>query len=286
MLFATAGAQQHRDLEAVLDPMTGRITTSPDRVGTITEAIFRDQQQPPTGIKDGIYLPEERPKVHPQPWNGDLDPMQLCTDATHLVTRQWLSEHIRDQSIFHACCRTLSSAKAPGPDGITNDVIKILPTEIKTLIHRLFIVMWATGHTPTAWKHSDTCMIYKKGNPTNPLNYRPIGLANTVYKLWTRMVTYVMYEYAEQHRIISGAQAGLRKNCSTHKQLQMLVMAIEDAKITAQDMYTMQVDFSSAFNMTDHDLSTSPCRSCTIWASQQMQLRLSKTYTQMHRLAC
>jgi hypothetical protein len=179
MLFATAGAQQHRDLEAVLDPTTGRITTSPGRVGQITESIFRDQQQPPTGIKDGRYLPEERPNVNPQPWNGDLDPMQLCTDATLLVTRQWLSEHIRDQSIFHACCRTLSSAKAPGPDGITNDVIKILPTEVKTLIHQLFIVMWATGHTPTAWKHSDTCMIYKKGNPTNPLNYRPIGLANT-----------------------------------------------------------------------------------------------------------
>jgi hypothetical protein len=82
MLFATAGAQQHRDLEAVLDPITGRVTTSPDRVGTITEAIFREQQQPPTGIKDGIYLPEERPKGHPQPWNGDLDHMQLCTDAT------------------------------------------------------------------------------------------------------------------------------------------------------------------------------------------------------------
>jgi hypothetical protein len=98
-------------------------------------------------------------------------------------------------------------------------------------------------------------MIYKKGTPINPLNYRPIGLANTVYKLWTRMVTYVMYEYAEQHRIISGAQAGFRKNNSTHKQIQTLVLAYEDAKITGQDMYTMQVDFSSAFNMTDHDLT-------------------------------
>jgi hypothetical protein len=112
MLFAAAGAQQHRDLEAVLDPTTGRITTSPDRVGTITEAIFRNQQQPPTGIKDGIYLSKERPKVHPQPWNGDLDPLQLCTDATLLVTRQWLTEHIRNQSIFHSCCRTPSSHKS------------------------------------------------------------------------------------------------------------------------------------------------------------------------------
>jgi hypothetical protein len=43
MLFVTAGAQQHRDLEAVLDPTTSRITTSLDRVGTIIEAIIRDE---------------------------------------------------------------------------------------------------------------------------------------------------------------------------------------------------------------------------------------------------
>jgi hypothetical protein len=75
-----------------------------------------------------------------------------------------------------------------------------------------------------------------------------------LYKLWTRIVTYVMYEYICIY-IISDAHAGFRKNCSTHKQLQMLGMAIEDAKITAQDMHTMQVDFLSAFNMTDHDLT-------------------------------
>jgi hypothetical protein len=131
----------------------------------------------------------------------------------------------------------------------------MLPVEVKKLIHKLFVVMWATGVTPTAWKHSNTCMIYKKGAATDPMSYRPIGLANTVYKLWTRVVTYVMYEYAEEHRVISGTQAGFRKNTSTHKQLQMLVMAIEDARLTAQDLYTMQVDFSSAFNMTDHDIT-------------------------------
>jgi Reverse transcriptase (RNA-dependent DNA polymerase) len=252
MLFG-AGMQQHT-LEAVHDPDTGRVTTDPRRVEQVVESLFRKQQQPPTGVKHGLYLPDDAPRGA-EPWRGELDTMQLCTDATLLPTRTFLSEYIMDQSTFHSCCRTLGSGKAPGPDGITNDVIKILPVQVKTMLHKLFIVMWATGHTPDAWKNSDTCMIYKKGTPTNPLNYRPIGLANTVYKLWTRMVTYVMYEYAEQHRIISGAQAGFRKNNSTHKQIQTLVLAYEDAKITGQDMYTMQVDFSSAFNMTDHDLT-------------------------------
>jgi hypothetical protein len=103
---------------------------------------------------------------------------------------------IRDQSNFHACCRTRSSAKSPGPYSITNDVIKVLPTEIITLIHQLFRVGCGQPATPQLPGSTaiDTCMIYKKGNPTNTLNYRPIGMASTVFKVWTRMVTCVMYE--------------------------------------------------------------------------------------------
>jgi hypothetical protein len=68
---------------------------------------------------------------------------------------------------------------------------------VKKHIHKLFIVMWATGITPHSWKASTTCLLHKKGDAMEIGNYRPIGLANTLYKLWTRVVTYVMYEYAE-----------------------------------------------------------------------------------------
>ena len=46
----------------------------------------------------------------------------------------------------------------------------------------LFIIMWATGCTPKAWKISNTILIDKnKGDETEASSYRPIGLANTLY---------------------------------------------------------------------------------------------------------
>jgi len=42
-------------------------------------------------------------------------------------------------------------------------------------------------------------------------SYRPIGLANTLYKLWTRMVTNTLYEYAEAHSLLSSTQEGFHK---------------------------------------------------------------------------
>ena len=63
----------------------------------------------------------------------------------------------------------------------------MLPTEIQETIHMLSIIMWATGCTPKAWKISNTILIDKnKGDETEASSYRPIALANTLYKLWTR----------------------------------------------------------------------------------------------------
>ncbi len=49
----------------------------------------------------------------------------------------------------------------------------------------------------------------------------------------------------------------------------MLQMVIEDAELSQQDLYTLQVNYSSAFNMIDQDRLLM----VTTWGSPQMQWR-------------
>jgi hypothetical protein len=91
-------------------------------------------------------------------------------------------------------------------------------------------------------------------DPTLVQKKRPIGLLNATYKLWTRLITAAQADYAEKYLLLSSTQKGFRRKASTMDQLQMLVMVLEDAKLTGQNIYKIQVDFSSAFNMLDHDL--------------------------------
>jgi ribonuclease HI len=255
MIFGST--EPRHELNTVTDPVTGRTTSDTAQVQGVIERHFRELVRAPTGCKHGKYLPEHAPRNYP--WQagdkGAIETFQLQTDATAPGRRRWLAEYATDEAVFFECLKSLSSGKAPGPDKIGNELLKMLPVRVKKVIHMLFILMWTTGITPDAWKHSETCLIYKKGDPTQVGNYRPIGLANTVYKLWTRVVTYALSEYAEENRILSGVQCGFRRYKGTHQQLQMLVMAIEDAKLSQQDLYALQVDFSSAFNMTDHDIT-------------------------------
>jgi hypothetical protein len=113
--------------------------------------------------------------------------------------------------------------------------------------------MWMLGETPQCWKTSHTILLYKKGDHTDPANYRPIGLNNTMGKLWTAMTTTAIASFAEQLGILSAAQEGFRAHRSTHRQILNLIHDIEDAALYKQDLYAAFFDFKSAFNMVDHD---------------------------------
>ncbi len=60
----------------------------------------------------------------------------------------------------------LKNGKAPGPDGIPNELLKHLPEGVHQVIHKLFILMWMKGTTPKAWKKSQTVLLHKKGQRT------------------------------------------------------------------------------------------------------------------------
>ncbi len=90
---------------------------------------------------------------------------------------------------------------------------------MKQAIQHLFVVMWLSNHTLDAWKTSRTILLYKKGNATLLQNWRPIALANTLYKTWTSMVTLVLSTYGERQGIIGSSQVGFRRYHHTTRQL-------------------------------------------------------------------
>ena len=63
--------------------------------------------------------------------------------------------------------------------------------------------MAITGITPPTWLHSHTILLYKKGDPTRLDNYRPITLANALYKLWTTCIVILATDYIESRKILS-----------------------------------------------------------------------------------
>ncbi len=100
--------------------------------------------------------------------------------------------------------QSLSNYKATGLHEVVNEVLTMLPHNVSQTIYKLLNIIWASGYTPDTLKTSKTVFINKE--ETEITYFRPVGLANALYKLWTRMVTNTLYEYAEADCRLSTAR--------------------------------------------------------------------------------
>ena len=57
----------------------------------------------------------------------------------------------------------LKTNKSPGPDQITNDMIKQLGKKAKAAMLDIFNLSWKTGHVPQIWREANMIPINKKG---------------------------------------------------------------------------------------------------------------------------
>eukprot|EP00882_Tetradesmus_deserticola_P000535 GHRQ01000587.1.p1 GENE.GHRQ01000587.1~~GHRQ01000587.1.p1 ORF type:complete len:2327 (+),score=302.27 GHRQ01000587.1:5202-12182(+) len=243
----------------IIKTSNGTYATTKDTVIPEVEgAATRKFTAPEPNGKQGKYLPDEAPRNYPfdSPSEDEFKQYQNLMQHTAPASqhRQWLHTAIDDELEFEHCLKGLANNKASGPDDVCNEVIKALPPAGHQALHNMMRIMWATGHTPHSWKRSTTLLLYKhKGTPLELKYYRWIGLELTVYKLWTRMVTRAMADRAERLGMLSSSQAGFRNKRSTADQVEMMVMALEDAHLFKQNIYMLQADLTEAFDTISHD---------------------------------
>ena len=247
--FIFSDALEGDQISAVTHPATKTIQTDPDGILDAIHLYFK-QLLTPTQPKTGDATPNG-----PFPWANPSGPdnFTLDSDAVHARDNECLYHHIASPAVFQDCLKHLSKNKQPGPDGIINELLQNLPGDLLMAMHAMFCCMWLAGHVPQGMKQSNTVLLYKKGDRTDIGNYRPIALANTIYKLWTSMVTDTLSMYAENYNLIHNTQEGFRQYRNTTRQLTNLIHTIEDAKLTNRNLYAAYIDFSSAFNTVDHD---------------------------------
>ena len=115
----------------------------------------------------------------------DYNVLQTMLESwTHEVDFSYLNEPITMDELVETI-RLTKGKKSPGVDGITNVVYKLLPSALLGLLLADFNRCLTTGFVPVDWKIGKVIVLFKKGDITDPANYRPITLLNGDYKLLT-----------------------------------------------------------------------------------------------------
>ena len=113
----------------------------------------------------------------------------------------------------------LNPNKATGPDDISNRMLKLVSKEVSTPLSILFNKSFNEGNFAMKWKESNVLPLHKKGDKSQPSNYRPISLLSNIAKLQERIVFKNIYNHLQDNNLLYKYQSGFLPNHSTTYQL-------------------------------------------------------------------
>ena len=109
-----------------------------------------------------------------------------------------------DSDTLITIIKFLKRGKAPGPDNIHNEVLRLGTTSLLHHLARLFTSSIQIGYIPTASKLATLRMLLKRDKlPSLTTSYRPISLMSSIMKLFERVIEQRLRSYLEDISFIN-----------------------------------------------------------------------------------
>jgi len=123
------------------------------------------------------------------------------------------------------------------------------------LLHLIWIFnyIYNTGGYPISWTKGTIVPIYKKGDKSDPSNYRGITLVNNVAKLFSLVLRNRINTWCENENIYCNEQFGFRNNSSTADCVFILHTIIQNVISHNSKLYCAFIDYEKAFDTVIHD---------------------------------
>ena len=112
---------------------------------------------------------------------------------------------------------------SPGLDGITAKILKQSCHQILKPLSHVLNLSLLNGCFPEELKVAQVVPIFKTGDPTKFINYRPVSLLSVFSKFYVHVVHTRLLSFIKQHDILYKYQFGFREKCSTSSALTTLV---------------------------------------------------------------
>ncbi|KAG5669722.1 hypothetical protein PVAND_000017 [Polypedilum vanderplanki] len=222
---------------------------------------------PPLQTVDGLLLTSEQKanKIADVFQTNHINPLNESSPdfSSHIKSkvsdlRQPLpsdrSTTLTDEAEINAIIRNLKNPKCPGPDKISNRLIKNLPRRGIKYLSKIFNSCLYHNYFPTTWKSANVVPIPKPGKKkADPTAYRPISLLSSLSKILERIILIRIQNHIEINNIIPNEQHGFRSNSSTTHLLYKIINHANTGLKSKKSTGLLSLDVEKAFDRIWHE---------------------------------
>jgi len=150
---------------------------------------------------------------------------------------------------------TRNRFSAKGLDGIPNIIFQLDTKNAVKHFQKINELIWKHRKLPTIWNECKTLLFYKKDDPTQMKNWRPITITSTAYRIFMGTLSNCLQDINKGIRFLSEQQKGFIKGVNGTMEHSMILKEImTDARRNRKDIHICTIDFADAFGSINKKL--------------------------------
>ena len=151
-------------------------------------------------------------------------------------------------------CQGLDPSKGPGHDGFAPSIFRLMASELSIPLSKFINICIEAGHFPNFLKMARITSVFKKGDPTQFGNYRPISVLSVLSKIFERIIQVRLSDFLVKQGSIYQGQYGFRRGHSTSMAITDLVERVHTAWQNGFHSFGIFIDLRKAFDTVDHTI--------------------------------
>ena len=200
-------------------------------------------------------------KISPERWNkhftklldGANDKEIALVEAGNTF-EPILDSRITTKEILETLAE-MKSGKAPGPDGILIEYLKLFGETYVDITHKLVSKIFSEHIYPSKWNTNFLKPIFKKGNTDDPGNFRGLAIGPAFAKLYSHILLKRLSMFIDEKKLLSPNQVGFVKGKTTSDHIFLIQALIEKiVKKGKGKMFVAFIDFKKAYDTVNRNL--------------------------------
>jgi hypothetical protein len=146
----------------------------------------------------------------------------------------------------------LKKSTSPGSDGVTTELFQMTKKSVSLPVSHIFNLSLEQGIFPDRAKIATLMPIYKKGDSSDIVNYRPISVLTTISKILEKLMKSRLQAFLEAFNILSTNQYGFRYKRNTEDAILKLVDFVSSSLDGGRKCVGVFMDLAKAFDTVPH----------------------------------